>query len=1209
MLNRIHQLSVARFRFPARLRTQLRTRVLQLTVLGWAMGIASVASAMQQPEIDYSRDIKPLLSDRCYQCHGPDGGSREAGFRLDDSASAFAEADSGLIPIVPGDPSESELFQRISLPADDIDAMPPKNAHKKAFSAEEISTVRLWIEQGAKFQKHWSFVAPSRPQVPSDDSGWSTNEIDCFVRNQMARNGLSPAEQANRIKLLRRVTFDLTGLPPTLEQLRAFQADQSDDAYEKVVDRLLASPQYGEHMARYWLDAVRYGDTHGLHLDNYREIWPYRDWVIRSFNENMDWSTFTTKQIAGDLLENATDQDRIASGYNRLHVSTNEGGSIKEEVYVRNVVDRVSTTSTVFLGMSVGCAQCHDHKFDPISMQDFYSMFAFFNNLDADPMDGNAKAHAPVLSIPTNESRSQLAELDQRRNQIQAQLDAPNPEFEAEFVKWQNRWREKIKSRWFPIHPSQVKSTGGSTLEISTDGQEITASGDNPAKDTYEIELTTSLTEMTGLKLDVLLGGNGRGGRASNGNAVLSEIKAEIRSANDDGNFQPLEFVSASADFSQETYPVKYAIDGVINGTNGWAIGGHQRVENSTAEFATSQPFGFEEGTVIRVKLIFESQFSQHSFQRIRLATTTDAEFGTHQTGSWKMAGPFIAKDRKTAFENDFGPESKMDATSPVKYTKPDGKEVEIAWTDQPGYTDGKTHLFGHQDLGSTYLYREIKSSGSRQIEVSLGSDDGIKLWLNGESILANNSARGVAADQEKATLTLKPGTNRLLLKIVNIGGATGFYYAETKSKSLEPDLATQSILHAAGSLTDDQKQTLREFYSQTSPILNKLNLELKSVDEQIAKVKAGQPTTLIMKERMEPKPAYLLTRGQYDQPDKEAGAVPRRVPSFLPPIPEGAPVNRLGFAQWLTAPENPLMSRVTVNRFWRQFMGAGIVSTADDFGSQGMPPSHPDLLDWLAVDFRESGWDIKRLVKSMVMSSAYRQDSAISPQALEQDPKNQWLARGPRYRLDAEMIRDQALLVSGLLHNKMGGPGVKPPQPLGLWKSVGYTSSNTANFKVDTGHDKVHRRSIYTFWKRTSPPPQMSVFDAPSREECTVSRERTNNPLQALLLLNDPQYFEAARHLAERVVRDEKAETVDKRLSGMFELATLRKPSELELSVLQGVFQDELKVYQQNAEAAKQLIAVGAYPPPTDIDLAELAALTLVANVVLNLDEIINKQ
>ncbi len=1179
--------------------------------------------------VSFNRDIKPLLSDRCFLCHGPDEGSRVGGFRLDDPDSAYGEGESGETPIVPGEPDSSELIRRISLDADDDERMPAEEAHKPLLTQSEIELFRMWIEQGARYEKHWAFVAPDRPTVPDPDSApddafveWNNSPIDRFVLQRIRNQALMPSPPADKAKIIRRLTLDLTGLPPTTDEVASFLADQSPEACERVVDRLLASPRYGEHMARFWLDAVRYADTHGLHFDNYREIWPYRDWVIRAFNDNMAWNDFTTKQLAGDLLPDPTDEDLIASGYNRLHVTTNEGGSIKEEVYVRNVIDRVSTTGSVFLGLSVGCAQCHDHKFDPITAQDFYSMFAFFNNLDADPMDGNNKAHAPTISISTPEAAAKIAGLQASLDALNTQIKSPGSEIESAFAEWKTLGTDRADNTWSSLEITEATSAADTTLTFNPESQIATATDKNPDKETFEFTIRTDLTEVTAIRLEALAGDDESAGRAANGNAVLSEIEAEVRPANEpNAKFTPLRFVSADADHQQDKFPVAHAIDQKVDAESGWAIEGHGRNGSRTALFATDTPFGFEGGTTVRVRLRFESKYAQHVFKSIRLAATTDKEIGTHHTGSWNLLGPFATENRSDAYHKDFGPEEGVDLTA---IYKPDGgrtgdeaeandedaESKKVTWQLNTEFADGTPHVFGDQVIGPRYLYREILSPGARKLTLSLGSDDGIRVFLNGELVHENNVARAVAPDQESVRLSLRSGSNGLLLKIVNTGGASGFYYSEKTSESLVPGLAVQSILRRPEEERTEQQNTrLREFFLRTRPEHRKLLTDIEAKKAEIESANAGLPTTLVMKERMEPKPAYLLTRGEYDQPDKERGALPRAVPGFLPPMPESSPNDRLGFAQWLLMQENPLMARVTVNRFWQQFFGSGIVITADDFGSQGTQPTHPELLDWLAVEFRESNWDVKALVKQMVMSRTYRQDSVITAAAYEADPTNQFLARGPRYRLDAETLRDQALSVSGLLVNKLGGPGVKPPQPDGLWKAVGYVGANTSIYKADEGSDKVHRRSIYTFWKRTSPPPEMTVFDSPTREECVISRERTNNPLQALLLLNDPQYFEAARHLAERVTSELPNVESKERAERMFYLATLRQPEPGESAVLLEVYEQQLSVFKADNAAASKLLRVGAIPIAQTSDVPELAAWTVIGNIVLNLDEVITKQ
>ena len=1196
------------------LRHRFPIHFLRRQLVGCAIGILCLTGSMvsaqenEKPgdrKVDFNRDIKPIFSDRCYQCHGPDKGSRKAGFRLDDPKSAIGKADSGERPIVPGDPDSSEIMFRITADEGEGDLMPPESSHKPRLTDREVAKIRTWIQEGAEFEEHWAFVAPIRPEIPKRTSEWGTDTIDRFVAAKMFENGLTPSAPATRSKLIRRLTLDLTGLPPTPAETKAFVDDPDENAYEKVVDRLLASPRYGEHMARYWLDAVRYADTHGLHFDNYREIWPYRDWVIRAFNENLDWARFTEMQIAGDLLSNPTREDLIASGYNRLHVTTNEGGSILEEVYVRNVVDRVATTGTVFLGLSVGCAQCHDHKFDPISARDFYSLFAFFNNLDANPMDGNAKSHAPVLQISTPEVQAALAAVDRKIESLNNSASTTSAELKGTVAAWTKKWEQRLAMMWNPLTPLTAKSTHGATLSIDPQRQTITASGSNPEQETYEVVFKTEDTGLTALKLDALVGESGFSGRSSIGNSILTEIQAEIRPATGDAPYRPLEFKSATAGYSRDDYQVGRAIDKQFHKTLGWGIGSTAINRNQSAIFSTDRPFGFDGGTLIRVRLFFNSEHEQHSFGKFRISATNEGSMATHRVSEWKQLGPLEMSPGQKAYRHDFGPETNVD----LEKTYLIGKKKH-SWEPRPKWVDGKVHLFPQATTGATYLYREIDSPDERLMTLHLGSDDAIRVWLNEKIVHEKNVARGVAANQDRVLLTLRPGTNRLLLKIVNFGGATGFYYSAPAVVSTAPDAGLQDILRVpAAERTGTQKNSLVDHLRQFDESLRKIKFEVDALRQEKVKIAAKTPTTLIMKERKQIKPAYLLKRGSYDQPDKELGPLPRAVPGFLPPLSKDAPQNRLGLARWLTAKENPLMARVTVNRFWQQFFGSGIVATSDDFGSQGSPPSHPELLDWLAIEFRESGWNVKKLVKRIVMSDTYCQDSTLTAERLKRDPKNVWLSRGPRYRLDAEVLRDQALAVSGLLHHQLGGQGVKPPQPAGIWKAVGYVGSNTSVFKADQGKEKVHRRSIYTFWKRTAPPPQMSIFDAPTREECVIRRERTNNPLQALALLNDPQYFEAARHLAERIVQDAALKSPVERAKQMFFLATQRSPRIDEIQVLETTFREQKAVFEKDAVAAKTLLQVGAFPPPQSIEPAELAAWTVVANVILNLDEVISKQ
>lgn len=985
----------------------------------------------EEVEPAFNRDILPILSGNCFACHGRDAHARKADLRLDLEQAAKAERD-GEAAILPGEPERSALYRRISSKKASF-VMPPPESNK-SLTPDEIKLIALWIEAGAPWEDHWSFTPVTRPALPGvAQTQWPANPVDDFILERLEREGLRPSPAENKITLLRRVTFDLTGLPPSLEEMDAFLADVSPQAFERVVDRLLASTRYGEHMGRYWLDAVRYGDTHGLHLDNYREIWPYRDWVIRAFNENKPFDAFVIEQLAGDLLPDPSRDQLIATGHNRCNVTTNEGGSITEEVYVRNVVDRVVTLGTVYMGLTLDCTRCHDHKFDPLTMDDFYSLFAYFNSIDGKPLDGNRKDHAPILKIPDAHQAEQLAEYDARVGQLTKRMREPWPTIDA----LQETWEADL------VRKEQAEESGG-------DAQK-------------------------------------------------------------------------------------------------------------------------EDGSLV--------------------------------LGDWYVVGPFY-DNRRYLNSRKHGPEGRpvrLDETFTL------ATEEIVRWKKRPDWKDGKVHSDLPGQTAANFLYRTITSPQAQKVEVSLGSDDGIIVYLNEKRVLSNNVSRGVAPDQEKLQLPLKAGTNHLLMKIMNYGGATGFYFALTSGETAIPEDVLAIAMADRAQRDPEAQAKLVEFFRSKVAVSDELEAvrsELTSVREKRAEVDRGIPTTLIWREATEQKPAYKLNRGEYDQKGDE---VARRTPVFLAAMDANAPNDRLGLARWLVDPNHPLTARVTVNRLWQQLMGTGLVKTAEDFGSQGERPSHPQLLDWLAAEFMAGGWDVKAMMKLLVTSSTYRQSSVLSPALIERDPDNRLLARGPRFRLDAEMLRDQALCLSGLMSEKMGGPSVKPPQPDGLWFSVGYSGSNTVRFVADKEHDQVHRRSVYTFIKRTSPPPQMSTFDGPSREASCVRRERTNTPLQALLLFNDPQYVEAARALAERVLASG-GDTVGARAGYLFRLCTGRFPDSEELADLISGLEQDLTTFRADPASAAALVGGDASASETDTDAGELAAWTMSANLMLNLDEVIMK-
>jgi hypothetical protein len=1086
--------------------------------------------------------------------------------------------------------------------------MPPAGETRRP-TPEEIERLRRWIDQGAAWQPHWSFIPPRRPAAPAvRGTAWVRHPIDAFILRRLEDEGLAPSPEADRARLIRRVTLDLTGLPPTPEDVDAFLADTSSGAYDRVVDRLLASPRYGEHMARYWLDAARYGDTHGLHLDNRRSMWRWRDWVIEAYNRNLPFDVFTTEQLAGDLLPDPTLDQRIATGFNRNNVTTSEGGAIDAEYLVKYAVDRVETTSTVWMGRTAGCAACHDHKFDPISQREFYELFAFFNNVAERAMDGNRHDPPPVVRAPTPEQAARLEEIRAEVTALERRLDAPMPAVDEQQSAWEAAWRERSVTRWEVLDPIESVSTRGATLRELED-HSLLAEGENPDRDAYEIVARTDATGLRIVRLEALthetLPHTGPG-RADNANFVLSEIEVEAVSVADPGRRRVLALVSATADHEQMNGPylAEHARDGIVDDTNGWAIEGFNRREDRTVMFASDEPFGFAGGTELRIRLRFETHFARHAIGRARLSVSADAELhrvlAPSDLGPWHVVGPFPANDGTVAYDLPFGPEHDLDAID-LDATYQDGG---LAWRAAPEFADGAVHTL-EGERAATYLHRTIDAPSARSMELSLGSDDAIKVWVNGRLVLGKNTRRPVAPDQEKIVVPLAAGPNRVLMKIVNESGGYGFYFRPVGEGADRDFLDVLAMLVEDGpALDDDQRIRLRRYYRRHhSPELKAVYEALRDRQEDEEAFVRTLPITLVMAEREERRDAFVLRRGNYDQP---TDPVSPGVPGVLPPLPGDRPADRLALARWLVSGSHPLTARVAVNRYWQRFFGNGIVRTSEDFGAQGEWPSHPDLLDWLATEFVASGWDVKAMQRLIVTSATYRQSSRTTPGLIARDPENRRLARGPRFRMDAEMIRDQALAASGLLVGTIGGASVKPYQPAGLWKDVAYPDSDTQTFEPDTG-DALYRRSMYTFWKRTSPPPNLQSFDAPSRETCTIRRPRTNTPLQALVLLNDPQFVEAARALARCVMREAPGDPAAQ-VSRAFRRVTARRPDARETAVLVDAYRAQLAIYRADAAAAEALLGVGGAPRDVTVDAGALAALANVAGIILSLDEAVTK-
>ena len=1188
----------------------LRQALVSLVVaaLSIVVGAADSPAGQEAVAIVFERDIRPIFADNCFACHGPDAAARQADLRFDTRSGATAELFSGGFAIVPGDATASKLLKRVSSDRDGF-RMPPPETDKR-LTERQIALLRSWIEQGAAWPRHWAFVAPTRPPVPEvRRRDWPRNAIDHFVLARLEREGRKPSAVASNATLIRRLSFDLNGLPPTLAEIDAFESDASPSAYEELVERLLASSRYGERMALEWLDAARYADTNGYHIDNERSMWPWRDWVIHAFNRNMPFDQFTIEQLAGDLLPDADLAQRIATGFNRNHMVNFEGGAIPEEYQTEYVIDRVNTTATVWMGLTFGCARCHDHKFDPISQKDFYSFYAFFNNVPEKGIDGQKGNAVPVIQVPTAEQAAELVDLREQAEQLETHLNGPMPEVDAAQVEWERETAGKLRDRWSVLEPLAPRSTGGATLTPLPD-RSVFVHGKNPQKDTYEVVARTDAIGITAIRLEALsderLPHQGAG-RAENANFVLTGFELQAAPLGDPAESMSIELVAAHADFSQLKFPVDRAIDG--DPKSGWAVDGHHRPEPRVAVFVPLRPIGFAGGTELRFRLKHESTFEQHTIGRFRLSVTTEVDIFRNKSpsrlGDWRVVGPFSSQTGAEAFGTEFEPEQKLAEGLDLTTTYRGGA---FRWTPRRDFVDGKVHLL-NGEISATYLARSIHAPTPRRMTLSLGSDDGIKVWVNGRLVFEKDVQRGVAPDQEHLTVELERGENHLLMKIVNYGGGYGFYFRVSREDGGIPlDVARILTTTASDKREEQPTRRVRDHYrGRHSPAWKKMSDELALVRRKHSEIDARVATTMVMSEMQEPRASHFLNRGQYDQ---RGDRVTTGLPAFLPPLPEDAKGDRLTLARWLVEPAHPLTARVVVNRLWQMLFGTGLVKTAEDFGTQGEWPSHPELLDWLAVEFVESGWDIRHMLRLIVDSATYRQTSRAGRERYADDPQNRLLARGPRFRLHAETIRDNALAIGGLLVEKLGGRSVKPYQPPGLWREVSYNPDKqeyTAQVYVQDKDESLYRRGLYTFWKRAVPPATLATFDAPNREICTVRRPRTNTPLQALALLSDPTFVEAARGLAQRMMTEagpEIAGCVD----FAFRLATARRPSAAERAALVDLYQDRRAAFGANEEEALKLLSVGEFPRNESLEAVELAAWTTVASVILNLDETITK-
>jgi len=1182
-----------------------------LALAAGALALASAAPCGEAPRRaasfarsvpHYDRDVRPILTDRCFSCHGPDEAKRQAGLRLDTFEGATAERE-GRAALRPGRAEESEAWRRLTS-HDDLVRMPPPSAKKKPLDELELELVRRWIDDGAEYEPHWSFVAPRRPAVPKvADKAWSRNAVDRFLRARLLDEGLEPSPRADDATLLRRVFLDLTGLPPTLEELDAFAADARADKLERWIDRIFSEEpwrsRYAERMATPWLDAARYADTSGIHMDAGRQIWPWRDWVLRAYRDNMRFDQFLLEQLAGDLLPDATLDQRVASGFHRNHVTTDEGGAIDEEYKIEYAADRTATTGAVFLGLTMGCARCHDHKFDPLSQADYYALFSYFNSneepgLYSQVPDSN-RAFEPFLEVPSEADLAERARLGGELDGERARLGERGPGEAEELARFHAEIADEGLG-WTLPQVVEASASAGVTLAVQADGS-VLASGANPDTDTHVLRLRTQATDQRLLLVEALAHPDlphGRVGRAENGNAVLSEVRAEVVSSLDPAQRRTLRLEWAWADHEQPNGDFR-AVNVLAGGDNlGWAVNGHQREGSRVLLLLADEPFGFEGGSELVVTLDYTSVYARHTLGCVRVSTSaaSDALLARLPVASsgWYLCGPFNG-ERSELFERVDGPETAASLDLAAKFG-------DKGWSFDDVRLDGRVNELPG-GANNCYVAKRLFVPTARELELALGSDDGMRVFVDGAEIYKNQIDRAAAADQDAAKASFARGTRSVVFKVVNTGGQGGFYWREKRRDGEFSGDLVAALLPREARWKELEARLEARWLTEFSPTYRARSERIAAFEGELRALEARIPRTMVMREAAMPRDTFVLMRGAYDKPDTSR-PVARSVPSALGTLPTGSPANRIGLAQWLLAADNPLVARVAVNRIWELVFGSGIVATTEDFGLQGAFPTHPELLDWLAVEFRESGWDVQHMLRILLTSEAYAQVSRRREDLAERDPENALLARGSRRRLHAEAIRDLALYTSGLLVERFGGPSVKPYQPEGLWQEVAMPASNTRLYERGTG-DALWRRSLYTYWKRACPPPAMLTLDAPTREFCNIRRIATNTPLQALVLWNDEQFVEAARALATRTLGEASGD--DERIVRAFRRVTAQQPDADELALLRAALADFRVRYQGAPEDAKALVEVGESPAPMGVDPAELAAWTVLCSSLLNLD------
>jgi len=1030
-----------------------------------------------QSKIEYNRDVRPILAENCFNCHGPDSASRKASLRLDQRDDAIKMG-----AIVPGKSKESTLIERVHADNPKEVMPPPKTLKKLTASQKEI--LKRWINEGAEYQLHWSLTAPTRPPLPDvKNKTWARNSIDRFILAELEKHGMKPNPEADRRTLARRLSLDLTGLPPTPSEVETFLNDKTPDAYEKYVDRLMKSPHYGEHRARYWLDAARYADTHGIHFDNFREIHAYRDWVINAFNKNQPFDQFTIEQLAGDLLPNPTIDQLVATGFNRCNITSNEGGLIPEEYLVMYTRDRTETVAAVWLGATMNCCTCHDHKFDPLSTKDFYAMSAFFNNTTQGAMDGNIPNTPPIIFVPRSEDRPRWDALSKEIAGYRTRIDERKKSAQKDFDQWL----------------AEAKAEQVAAL-VPSDG----------------LTLHAKLNETQGKTASFVIDGKPRDVNLGDG----------------------YDWVASKG--MPKTLTIKPA--------------------GSAIEFKEIGDFEKDQG------------FSIGAWVKIPRRGTSGAIAARMDNGPVHRGWDFWMEQDKV------------------------GMHIINNWPDDALKVTAKTPLQPNQ-----WNHVLVTYDGSSKAA-------GVKVYLNG-ALQPVDVFTDKLKNSIKSTVPFKVGQRHMSDRLKDVSLQDLRVYGKMLKGPEAQQLAKSSkaaefLAKPAEKRTPADRNELYDWWLVALDAqYQALNDKISNLQQEEVTLKSRGTIAHVMNESKNEPTAYVLFRGDYD---KRRDQVKAATPSVLPPMPKELPRNRLGFAQWLLRPENPMPARVTVNRFWQEIFGTGIVRTSGDFGVAGELPSHPELLDWMAVEFRESGWDMQKFMKLIVTSATYRQSANVTKEALEKDRDNRYLGRAPRYRMDAEMIRDYALASSGIMVRKIGGPSVKPYMPEGVWEAVAMIGSNTRDYRADTG-EKLYRRSMYTFWKRAAPPASMDILNAPNRETCTVRRDRTNTPLQALVTLNDVQFIEAARHLAQAALKDGGA-TDASRIDFIAQRLLARSFREAEMKIVQGSLTDLLANYKTRPEDARKLINVGESRPDATLDAGTLAAWTMLVNELMNLDEVLNK-